>query len=333
MCDCQEPRQNDDLISRRRFLGMAASAGGASLLSTRALGEPKPRLGMPWEAPRSRVAVVRSRNVLAGTEIRRPLLAEMLSAALTTAVPQAGGADDVWRSLLKPDDIIGIKLNRSGQEHLGTTSAFTGVLIESLIKAGWSPKQIVCIEAPPGLTASYGTCPPRLDYDAKPTDFGSGADQFAAVLHQITALINVPYLKTHNLAGMTCALKNLSHGLVKHPGRYHGNGCSPYIADIVASEAIRSRLRLSLVDALRVVFQGGPTPSPENVSPEGIIVASLDPVATDAVGLTLLNDVRRRQRLPRIARHPEDLPYLSVAQQRELGMASTHVIEAIRLEE
>ena len=140
MCVGPEAPQSSNMISRRHFLRVAASAGGVSLFASRTLGRPNSRLGVPPGTPPSRVAVVRARNVLVGTAVRRPLLAEMLSAALTAAVPQAGGPDAVWRSLLKPDDIVGIKLNRSGQEQLGTTPAFAEVLIESLISAGWSPQ-------------------------------------------------------------------------------------------------------------------------------------------------------------------------------------------------
>ena len=83
-------------------------------------------------------------------------------------------------------------------------------------------------------------------------------------------MINVPFIKTHNIAGMTCGLKNLSHALVKHPAHYHANGCSPFIGDIVAADPIRKKLKLTIVDAFRVVFQGGPAARVENLHPEVI---------------------------------------------------------------
>ena len=164
------------------------------------------------------------------------------------------------------------------------------------------------------------------------TDFNSGSDQFAAVLKQISVLIDVPFLKTHNIAGLTGALKNLSHGLVKHPARYHGNKCSPYIGDIVAAEPVRTRLRLCLVDALRVVYEGGPAATTATISDEGILLASIDPVATDTIGLMVLNEVREREGLPRIARSGEEVDYIAAAHRRGLGVGIVHGIDWVRLE-
>ncbi|MFQ5494689.1 MAG: DUF362 domain-containing protein, partial [Phycisphaerae bacterium] len=194
------------------------------------------------------------------------------------------------------------------------------VLIESLVAAGWPAKRLVCLEAPPGLAASAGTHPARRGFDLSETDFGSGRDQFASVLRQITALIDVPFLKTHNICGMTSCLKNLSHGLVKHPARYHGNGCSPYIGDIVGAAPIRSRLRLCRVDAFRVVFSPGPPARAATVSDEGVLLASTDPVAADRVGLTVLNDIRRERGLEPVGGSAVGPAYLRAAHDRGVGI-------------
>ena len=125
-------------------------------------------------------------------------------------------------------------------------------------------------------------------------------------------------------------MKNLSHGLVKHPARFHRNACSPYIADIVALPQIRSKLRLCLVDALRVVYEGGPVPTADTVSNEGIILASTDPVAADSVGLAVLNEVRRRMALSPVAQSAADIDHLAAAHQRGLGIALYRGIDVIR---
>ncbi len=254
---------------------------------------------------------------------------EMLEAALTT-LTRTGSVTDAWHMLLEPDDVIGLKLNRSGQALLGTSETIAGVVIESIVAAGWPPTQIVCIEAPEGVSARHGTSLPRLGYDAQVTDFGSGRDQLAAVLKQVSALIDIPYLKTHNLATLTCSLKNLSHGLIKHPARFHRSGCSPFVADIVALEQIRGKLRLCLVDALRVVYADGPSPTVNTISDEGVLLASLDPVAIDSIGLCMLNDIRQPRGLDPIAYRAEDVGYLAAAHRLGLGIALTHGIEVIQ---
>ncbi len=285
---------------------------------------------MPPGRPQSRVVHVQSPHAVVGPEVHRTLLGEMLQKALMS-LTEASTIGQAWRSVLKPDDVIGLKFNRSGQEVIATTNALADALITSLIEAGWSPNRIVCIEAPEGIEARRGTAPARRGYASQETDFGSGVDRFASVLSQVTALIDVPFLKTHNIAGMTCTLKNLSHGFVQHPARYHSNGCSPQIADIVAAAPIRSRLRLCLVDALRIVYDGGPAATAGTIADEGILLASFDPVATDTVGLAILNEIRQRFDLTPVSRAPDDLGYLADAHLRGLGVAVWHGIELVRV--
>ena len=324
--------EGSDSMSRRRFLALAASTAGASFLGRANARAPDGKLVMPPGTAHSRVIRVCSPHVVNGPVVHRHLLNEMFQAAIKQVVPGARTTVDAWRSLLRPDDIIGIKFNRSGQEILGTTPYLADTLIRSIIDAGWPAEQIVLIEAPAETASKYKTTPPRPGYSTATVDFGSGSDRFGAVLDQVTALIDVPYLKTHNIAGVTCALKNLSHGLVKHPARYHSNGCSPYIAEIVASEPIRRRIRLCLVDALRVVFDGGPDASVGKISDEGILLLSIDPVATDTTGVAVLEETRRRIGLPRLVRSPEELDYLAVAHRLGLGIAIPHGIDVLQVE-
>ena len=261
------------------------------------------------------------------------MLTDAFAETLTNTVPSAQNPVQAWQSLLQPSDVVGIKFNRSAQDALGTTPTMAATIIESLISAGFAADRLVCIEAPEETRIAFGTARPRPGYTEAVHDFGSGTDQLAAVLDQVTALINVPFLKTHNIAGITCALKNLSHGLVKHPARYHSNGCAPYIADIVALDPIRSKLRLCVVDALRMVFDKGPSASAEMIADEGIILVSTDPVAIDAIGLGLINSVRAERRLPRIAETAENLEYLANAHKKGLGIAAPHGIEVVMLPE
>ena len=149
-------------------------------------------------------------------------------------------------------------------------------------------------------------------------------------MNQVTALISIPFLKTHNLAGMTCTLKNLSHAFVKHPARYHDGGCAPYIADICALPQIRAKLRLCLVDAIRVVYRGGPEARADRVRDAGLLLASFDPVAADAVGLSVLNELRREAQLEAVAETPGQLRYLADAHRKGLGVAVLTGIDLIR---
>jgi len=252
----------------------------------------------------------------------------MLERSLTTLTGATSGKD-AWRTILSPRDVIGIKFNRSGQTALGTTPTVADVLLASLIDAGWSPEQIVCIEAPTETVSRFDTHPMIEGYAPRETDFGSGADRFAAVLDQVTALISVPFLKTHNIATMTCSLKNLSHGLIKHPGRYHGGGCSPFIADIVAASPIRAKLKLCVVDALRVVHDGGPSVVIGGVKDAGLLLVSKDPVAADTVGFSILNDLRLKKGLNTLRFPTPERNYLRLAAEKKLGVCDWHQIDLV----
>lgn len=319
---------NDDRVplSRRRFLELTAVsiAGTASVASqaTRALD---PELAVPPGAPRARVVEIHSADVVSESIVHPAVLREMIATALV-AVTQTKDVNLAWKALLSPNDIVGLKFNRSGSSAIGTSEHVARALVESLISAGWPADQIVCIEAPHGFVVESGTLPPAHGFDPAEVKFGSGRDQLAAVLNQITAIIDVPFLKTHNIAGLTCCLKNLSHGLVKHPARYHDHGCSPFIADIVNLDQIRGKLRLCLVDALRPVFDGGPQPTTGAISNAGILLASVDPVAADTVGLAHLNQIRQSEGLDPIARSAAEIPYLLTAHRKGLGIAALHAI-------
>lgn len=313
--------------SRRQFLGVSAGvvAGG---LGMPALATDDSPLVLPPGTPRSRVIRVGSHAVLEGNAVHPALLREMLQATLL-GVTQAATEKDAWHTLLRPDDVVGLKFNQSGQEMIRTSPAMVTALVGSLTEAGWPADRLIGIEVPDEACREMGVRIAPRDYDDHETEFESGADELSRVLEEITALINVPFLKTHNLAVMTGALKNLSHGLIKHPARYHADGCSPYITDIVSIPTIRSKLRLHLMDALRVVFDGGPLVSAGTVQETGFLLASRDPVALDTVGLGILNDVRQARGLPALADSGSDIPFLVTSHRRGLGVAVRHGIELV----
>lgn len=326
----QENEQPTQGLSRRGFLGVAATVAGGTLLPHSLMAEETHKLGLPPGKKPSRVVLAEERMAVDGHRIHTIVVKEMLEASLIELTQQKTILD-AWMSILKPNDIIGLKFNQSSQEVMGTTKAFAKILIGSLVEAGYRPGNIVCIEAPPGIEKQFGTQVARRGFDLKPVDFGSGSDHLASVLGQITALISVPYLKTHNIAGMTCSLKNLSHAFVKHPARYHRNHCSPFIGDIVNLPEIRSKLKLCIVDALRVVFDKGPEATSTNIKDVGAILTSADPVSTDTVGLSLINRVRRSQGMTPRAKTVEKIGYLVEAHRRGVGVAATHGIDLVRL--
>jgi hypothetical protein len=320
--------------TRREFLRragtLAAGAGFARLLANTPAaraGDPTttmPAIGAsPSTGPidplaKSVVAHVQRKEVIDGARVHEGLMGEMFDDGLRLITGERVAAD-AWHKLLKPDDIIGIKFNHVGCDELGTTIPFATRLVAALQKAGFPPERIMLIEAPARLTRNLKTRPAVLGFSGGPVSFGSGEEELSAVLQEVTAIINVPFLKTHNIAGMTGCLKNLSHALIRSPGKYHANACAPFVGDIVALPAIRAKLRLHLVNALRVVYRGGPAVETEAVWTHAGLLMSTDPVAADAVGIDLLNEQRARMKLPAIGNEEAHIAHVHAAAQRGLG--------------
>jgi len=306
-------------MDRREFLAAAAAVtvgGTLSGVAAHAGDVPAHGVSIP-DAVHGR-----SDFVVRGRRVHQSVLAEMLEQVIR-GVTGAGTFSDGWRHILRADDVVGLKFNSSGAEGLGVSEDFGDAVITSLLAAGFEPRQIVAIEAPGEVSARHGLVSEQPGWQRVETEFGSGRDQLSDVLDRVTAIVNIPFLKDHNITGVTCACKNLSHGLVKHPARFHGNHCSPYIADIIALPQIRSKVRLHLVNALRVVFDGGPEPHDEGTWDAGVILAGRDPVAIDALGLEIINSQRAILGLAKVDSPVRKSVYLEAAAERGLGVADT----------
>ena len=322
-------RSGRSAVSRRDFLRQTAVSAGAVSLAAGGIDQVFAQSSPP--APESPLVVqVRSDQIVTGRGIHEELLADLLEILLKNLTGRENPAE-AWRSILKADDVVGLKFNRSGANGLATTDSMLRVLVKSLGQAGFDSSRIVAVEVSPAALEETATQAPVSTWSAKEYEFGSGKDRLAAWLDQVTAIINVPFLKTHNIAGMTCCLKNLSHALVKHPAQYHGNGCSPYIGDIVALPPIRRKLRLHLVNALRTVFDQGPEALEDFIWDAGILLGGFDPVAVDIIGLQLLDQTRMTLGLPPIARRNGALPYLEAAAQRGVGVSNAHEIKLTKI--
>lgn len=311
-------------------IGRASMALPAASWVRRALGQPAhdgllpPTPAMRPEtdpiAPeiKSIVAHAQRDELVDEHKIHVMLLREMIDDCVRTVTGAARAADG-WRRLLHADDVIGIKFNQVGFERLQTSDLMAEQLVTSLGEAGFAPERIMLIEAPESLARRLRTRPRVFGFSGPEIDFGSGKEQLSAVLQEVTAIINVPFLKTHNIAGMTGCLKNLSHSLIRHPSRYHANGCAPFVADIVGLEPIRTRLRLNIINAVRAVYRKGPDVLDDNVWNHCGLIASTDPVAADAVGIDVVNDHRALVGLPPVGNAHGQVAHVQDAAEKGIG--------------
>ena len=72
----------------------------------------------------------------------------------------------------------------------------------------------------------------------------------------------LPVLKDHGSAGVTGALKNMSHGSVNNVARSHStpatNVCNQFIPEVVSHPILRKKCVLQIMDGIKGVFQRGP---------------------------------------------------------------------------
>lgn len=130
------------------------------------------------------------------------------------------------------------------------------------------------------------------------------------VSRMVDKFITIPVLKDHRSAGVTLALKNLSHGLNNNVARSHlsnivrsdgtvtgPNQCNTFIPTAVSQLAIRQKATLHIMDGLIGVYEGGPGSWNKTWAtwPYRSLFFATDPVAMDHVGWDIIDGKRARE--------------------------------------
>ncbi len=339
------PVRSNQTLNRRHFLGCSAGAALAATLGrglpTLGANEPesphgslplltRPPASRPTAAP-SLVADVRGTRILEGSQIHANALFGMIDRGVQLATGCQRSAE-AWAAILKPDDVVGIKFDPVGADALATTEVFAEQLVRLIERAGLPREQIVLIDEPGTLARQLKTRPRAHGWTEQEISFDSGAERLAAVLEQVTAIVNVPFVKTDNLTGISGALKNVSVPFLRRQLPYLSDGGVPFIPGIVALPRVRDKLRIHLVNGLRAVFDRGPDVHPGCVWEMGGVLASLDPVAVDQVSADLINDQRRAVGLPPIGSLDGHVPHVRAAARGGLGTDDQDYICLLRPE-
>jgi hypothetical protein len=121
------------------------------------------------------------------------------------------------------------------------------------------------------------------------------------VTRRVNKLVMLPVLKDHGSAGVTGALKNMSHGLVNNVARSHStpdtNVCNQFIPQVVSHPIIRKKCVLQIMDAIRGVYQGGPFAPEANARwtwEYNALLVATDPVALDHIEWDII-DAKRKE--------------------------------------
>lgn len=251
---------------------------------------------------KSRVVVIRDKNLLDSNEaINYSVLEKMLDEAMK-ALFQTSSAEDAWRGIIRPEDIVGIKSNVAGPPR-------TPIELEELLKV---------------KVLSAGVSPDKVSVD----DRGVLRNP---IFQNSTALINVRPMRTHHWSGVGSLIKNYIMFSDKPPS-WHADACAN-LAGLWDLPMVKGKTRLNILVMITPLFHGK---GPHHYSKEytwnyqGLVVGT-DPVACDAVGLRIL-------KAKRLQHFGEEQPFavsphhIQVAQDKfKLGNADPEKIELVKL--
>ena len=313
-------------IRRRAFLQTGAiGLAGAALAKIAGGGT----VAAQESAKRSRLVVARHPDATNDEGAGKPDIVKLM---VDRAVCELAGKDSVaeaWGAFIKPSDVVGIKVNSANAGTVSAQPCVVAAIVSGLVAAGVKENSIIVWDrssrflteagftlndSPQGVRC-YGTdrggkAPgknaPSPFYESSGVAVADKQVFFSKILTtEITALINVPVVKDHIIAGVTCALKN-NYGTIANPKDLHKNCCDPYVAALNASAPLKEKTRLVMLDGLAALYNGGPPGKPEWRWRLNSIIASCDPVAVDAWALRVLEEKRAEKGLSPIgerARH------------------------------
>ncbi|MFH1279805.1 MAG: DUF362 domain-containing protein [Candidatus Eisenbacteria bacterium] len=327
------------MTSRRGFLKRGLLLGGAAIV-----GAPvRSRIAAEGRAARSRIVVARDGHLdplKGGLDTSR--LARLLDRTMQTLFDTDDPVEP-WRRVVRPGEVVGLKVNCLAGPRLSTRTELVQAVAERLRGAGVAEKDIVVWDRQNtdleegGYRIRHRGSGIRcfgndlLGFGRDLEAFGSAGSLVCRTLTEtVDAVINLPVLKDHGIAGVTMALKNL-FGAVHNPNKYHMNAGDPYIPDVYMLPSIRSKVRLTIGDALLAQCEGGPPFMPSWAWPFGGLIAGTDPVALDTVAWGIIEEERARLGLPTLAEAGREPVYIATAadDRHRLGTNDPERIERV----
>jgi len=248
-----------------------------------------------------------------------------------------------WKSLFSPGDRVGIKLSCLPGKPLSSAYGVVMAIVRGLVTAGLKERNIIIWERTgrelerAGFSTG-GTGVRVAGTDSYPGDgyadtiefAGSVGTRFSRIMTAVDALINVPVLKDHDLAGVSISMKNM-YGAIYNPNKFHQNNCDPYVAELSTHPLIKNKLRLIVCDATRVQVNNGPAFFPRYAWEYGGILVSRDPVALDYVGWQIIEQRRKEMGIKSLKAAGREPKYISTAAKLKLGNMDEKKIKRIEI--
>jgi len=288
---------------------------------------------------KSRVVIATDSAVIKGnSEIVQSVLEKMLGKSVARLTDSKSGAAG-WKKLFKPDDIVGIKVNCLFGKGVSTRPEMVDAVIAGLKMAGVREENIIVWDRSSSDLIKAGFIPNKdgqgVKYIADDGHWGETIESGAFKGHvtkvlseKVTAIVNMPILKTHGMTGISCCLKN-HYGSFDNPGSHHTHNCNPAMADFNALPLVKNKTRLVVVDALRPQYDGGPGLQVRDQFNHYSLMVSTDPLAADYQGLKIIE--AKRQEMGMKPFTPEQLKWMEAAQERGVGTCDPGKIELLKV--
>jgi uncharacterized protein (DUF362 family) len=286
----------------------------------------------------SKVVVVKYINSASPESLTKVQYGQLLSAGIRSVA----GAKDINAAVrgLIPDGVVGMKVNCLARKANSTPVKLVEAMTQILTDAGRDDNDIVVWERtsremkmagfPLNAASSgcrfMGTDANAVGYSDDIYTSGEVNSRVSSILTDVVdSNINLALLKDHSIAGLSAGLKNM-YGAIHNPNKYHDNNCDPFCADVSMLEPLRSKNRLTIIDAVRVQYDGGPGFVSQYIHNYGGLIISADPVAADRIGLEILERIRKRHEMRPLREVGRQVTYLDTAAKRGLGVADMSAI-------
>lgn len=277
---------------------------------------------MPGAYPGQMVRVHAERSVdVQSGQADKAIVKEMLARGITGLTGDSR-VEDAWARFISPKDVVGIKVNCSGAPRICSSPEIVAGIAENLVAIGVPAKQIWVYERFDNQLRSvgYGKSLPAgvniaaaeanrgsvLGYDPHTyveTSFFGEEDTRSNLVRMVadtfTKIVNVPVTKEHQAAGVTGALKNIAYGNFSNVDRSHRfekTNTKTFIGTLAATEPVRSRVVLNVMDGLHGVWHAGPfSENPRFRFYPKQIWFGTDPVTMDHQLLDLIEEKRKEE--------------------------------------
>jgi len=250
-----------------------------------------------------------------------------------------------WSQYFDKKDIVGVKINTLAGRHMSSHVQLVNTIINGLKSIGIPAENIIIWDKSDNdLTgAGFEINTTRKGIKCLSTEstveygdlimYGSIASCYSKILNNCTALVNVPILKHHSMAGVTISLKNWL-GAIHNPNKYHFDAAAdPYIADINMPDILRKKRQLIICDALVSQYNGGPGFNPHYTWNSNSLLVATDAVALDTLGMQIIEAKRKEMKLPSLKEAGIEPKYIATAadDEHQLGTNDLGKIQIVRV--